>query len=315
MKKKIRTAVIGAGNMGKNHARVYAEISNLVAISDLLPETGKVLSDQYGVRFYQDYREMLDIEKPDAVSVVVPTKFHKEVVLECLARKIPSLVEKPIASTVEEANIMLEAAKKYKTFLMVGHIERFNPAIKKLKQLIDTQRLGKIISLLAIRVGIAPPNIPNSDVVLDLGIHDVDIFNFLLDKFPVNKKVIRDKIFKNNKGDSASILLEYDSAIGYIQTNWITPIKMRKLFVTGTNAFVELDYISQRLILYEKILNTNYDGDFFELVSFSDTPKKDIFLSKKEPLKEELKYFISNRIKPSLDSTKYALNAIKILLD
>lgn len=313
MKKTIKTAVIGAGNMGKNHARVYSEISNLTAIADVLPEIGLPLSREYSVPFYQNFEELLEKEQPEALSVVVPTKFHKDVVLSCLSRRISTLVEKPIADSIRNAEEMILTAKKMKTCLMVGHIERFNPAIRKLKKIINSGKLGKIISLLAIRVGVAPPKIANSDVALDLGIHDIDVFNYLLDEFPVDRKVMRSKIFHNNLADSASVLLEYKEARGYIQTNWITPIKMRKLYITGTDGFVELDYITQKLILHDKIITMKPQGDFFEMVSVSDAPKKEVYVSKKEPLKEELQYFLMNRNNDSSQSS-YAIKALETLL-
>lgn len=310
--KVMRTALIGAGNMGKNHARVYSEISQFSGIADVVETIGRPLAQKYGVSFYTDYIKMIDEIKPDAVSVVVPTRFHKQVTIDCLKRHIPVLVEKPIALTVDEASEMIEASKKENTFLMVGHIERFNPAVIKLKKIIDQGKLGKIINLLAIRVGISPPRIPNSDVALDLGIHDVDVFNYLLNSFPTSKKIVKHKLFKHNTADSASLFLEYKDTSAMIQTNWITPIKMRKLFVTGSEGFVELDYLSQKITYYNKIINSKIDGNFYEFLSLSETPKREIFVSKKEPLKEEIECFLSyaNNKKDKLNPV-YALKALE----
>lgn len=293
--KKNRVGVIGVGNMGKNHARVYSKIANLVAVSDINEKLGREIATKYNAVFYKDYNEMLLGEKLDAVSVVAPTLMHKLIGLDCLKNKIPTLIEKPIAINVNEAREIALAAKKHSTLLMVGHIERFNPAVTKLKELIDGGRLGKIISLLAIRVGIAPPNPSASDVALDLGIHDVDVFNYLLGKFPSKKKVLKTKLFSKNVADSSTIILEYEKVTAVIQTNWITPVKMRKLFVSGTEGYVEVDYIRQKLILHGKILDTRFDGSFYELISISNkAPIKEVYISKKEPLKEELSYFLSN---------------------
>lgn len=314
MKTTIKTAVIGVGNMGKNHARVYSEISNLVAVSDLIFNTGKKIAKKYQARFYQDYQKMLDKEKPEAVSVVVPTKFHKKVAINCLKRKIPTLVEKPIADSLKAAQAILKQAQKNKTFLMVGHIERFNPAVVKLKKLINQRKFGRIISLLAIRVGINPPKLKNSDVVLDLAIHDIDIFNFLLEEFPKRKKIVTHKIFKNNLTDSASLLLEYKNTTAIVQTNWITPIKIRKLYVTGTKSFCELDYILQKLIIFDKILSITPKSGFSGLVALSKTPKKEVFVSQKEPLRQELKFFLKNiKNYQLIDNVKQAIMALRIL--
>lgn len=314
MKKNIRTAVIGAGNMGKHHARVYSEISTLAGIADILPEIGRPLAKKYNTKYYQNYKELIKKEAPDVLSVVVPTNLHKEITIECLRMKIPVLVEKPMANSVKEAEKMLNEAKRNSVFLMVGHIERFNPAVIKLKNLIKEQRLGKIISLLAIRVGIAPPLLPNSDVSLELAIHDVDVFNYLLDEFPCSKKIIKQQIFKSNISDSVSLLLEYKNTIAIVQTNWITPIKMRRLYVTGTDGFAEIDYINQKLILYDKIMQIKPDGNFLEFVSLSETPKKEIFISKKEPLKEELRYFLRNKDQLNMSNVNQAVKALEVLV-
>lgn len=313
--KQIRTAVIGVGNMGKNHARVYDEISTLCAVTDINGNIGKAVAQQFSVKQYSDFHEMLDQEKPDAVSVVVPTPYHKEVVLECLKRSIPTLVEKPIASNLAEAREMLNLSVKKNTYLLVGHIERFNPAVIRLKNIIDQKRVGKVVSLLAIRVGISPPRIPHANVLLDLSIHDVDICNYLLGEYPKKLNIAKQKLFKHTEVDSVSINLTYQTANASIITNWITPIKMRRLYVTGTEGFIELDYISQRIVFYNKILKLKSDGNLFEFISLLKFPKKEIFVSRKEPLKQELLYFLENRDNGARSTeVKSAIEALRIVL-
>lgn len=310
--KKIKVAVIGVGNMGKNHVRIYSKIADLVAVSDLDEQLGINVAQKYNTRFYKDYKQIIEKEKIDAVSVVVPTNLHKELVTYFLQEKIPILVEKPIADNLSDASKMLRMVQKNKTFLMVGHVERFNPAVIKLKQIIEEERLGKIISFLAIRVGITPPNPAASDVALDLGIHDVDVFNYLLNKYPDRKKIVKTKLFSRNMADSSILLLEYGKVTGVIQTNWITPVKIRKLYVSGVEGYAELDYIQQKLVLHDKILNTKFDGSFYEFISLSDeAPKKQVFISKKEPLKEELKYFLSNKDDWKLNNIRDSIEALK----
>lgn len=311
--KKIKVGIIGVGNMGKNHARVYSEIADLVAISDISEERGQEVAKQYNAAFYKDYRKMIKEERMEAISVAVPTALHKEVVFDTLGAKIPTLVEKPIANSLSDGRKMLQYAKQCRTLLVVGHVERFNPAVIKLKKIINEGRLGRIISLLAIRVGISPPNPDASDVALDLGIHDVDVFNYLLGRFPEKKKIIKTKLFSKNTADSSALLLEYGGITGIIQTNWITPVKMRKLFCSGIEGYAELDYIHQKIVLYDKILHTEFNGSFYELVSLSEVPNKEIYILKKEPLKEELRSFISNRKDWQWGNAADALEALKIV--
>lgn len=312
---KLNTAVIGAGNMGKNHARVYSEVSRLTAISDVVEDVGHSLANKYGVNYYKDYKKMLDVEKPDAVSVVVPIPFHKDITIECLKRGTPTLVEKPIAITSNEGKQMIRESKKNNAFLMVGHIERFNPAIIKLKRYMEMRKFGDIISLLSIRVGINPPKTSRADVALDLAIHDVDVFNYLLDDFPVGQEIIRAKIFEQNISDSSIVLLRYPKTTGVIQTNWVTPIKMRKLYVTGTNKFCEVDYIKQKLIVYDKSKGSDKGGNYSDTLSFSENLKKEEYVSKKEPLKQEIIFFLKNRnnMDYSDSNTSHALRALEIL--
>lgn len=294
MKTNIKTAVIGVGNMGKHHARIYSEISNLVAVADLNEEVGKMIADKYGTKYYKNYHGLLNKEKIEAVSVAVPSVFHRKVVIDCLSSKIPTLVEKPIAEKIKDANAMIEEASKQKTLLMVGHIERFNPAIIKLKEIVKNKKLGKIINLLALRIGLHPPVMTGLDVAVDLSIHDIDIFNFLLDEIPKRKKIVKNKIFPGSIADSSSFILEYEKTTGMIHSNWVTPVKIRKLFVSGSEGFAELDYISQKLIIFQKMNHEDKQDDYLNFLTYSDTPQKIEFVSKKEPLKEELKFFLKN---------------------
>lgn len=315
MKANIKTAVIGVGNMGKHHARVLAEVSHLLAVADIIEERGKGIAVKYGTNYYKDYRKMLITEKPEAVSVAVPTSLHQQIANECLRKKIPVLVEKPLAKTVSEGRAMLAEAEKNKTSLMVGHLERFNPAVVKLKNMIDQDQLGRIISLLAVRVGISPPKAPNSDAILDLAIHDVDIFNFLLGQFPQRVKIVKLSVFPFNRADSGSVLLEYNQATGMIQTNWISPVKIRRLYVSGTRGFAELGYIGQKLVMWKKLtLGVEYE-DFASFLSLANAPRKRIYVSKKEPLKEELLFFLNNFRNPEAmkEILQSAYKALEIL--
>lgn len=311
--KKHKIGVIGVGSMGKNHARIYSEIADLVSVADINEQVGNEIAKRYNSSFYKNYRQMLDEEHLEAVSVVVPTFLHREVVYECLKKRIPTFVEKPISDTLISAKKMLNYSKVFKTTLMVGHVERFNPVIVKLKKIIDEGRLGRILSLLAIRVGITPPNPDASDVAMDLGIHDVDVFNFLLGGYPERKKVLKTKLFSKNVADSSVLLLEYGSITGTVQTNWVTPVKMRRLFVSGVEGYAEVDYMQQQLILYDKLLNTRFDGSFYELVSLSDNPKKEMYVSRKEPLKEELLFFLRNKNNLKGSNVLDAIEALKIV--
>jgi len=314
----LKVAVIGVGNMGKNHARVYSELNNcdLVAISDLDEEKGKALSERYKCRFYKDYKEMLNNEEIDAVSIAVPTKQHKDVALDVINRKIHLLLEKPIADNIENAEGIVDAAKENNVKLFVGHIERFNPAISKLAQIIKEDRLGKITSIVATRVGGLPTQIKDANVVIDLAVHDIDIINYLIGKDPIEIHANGGEALIDSMEDYAEIFLKYGDASGFIIVNWITPIKIRRLNVTGTKGYAELDYLTQKLVVYESNYEKSYDdfGDF--IVKFGTPNKVEMGIDTKEPLKEEVLEFLEciEKDKEPACNGIIALNALKIAL-
>jgi UDP-N-acetylglucosamine 3-dehydrogenase len=312
--KHLKTAVIGVGNMGKSHARIFSQISRLTAIVDNNPTTGMAVADQYHVKWYKHTNDLLQQEQLDAVSIAVPTEYHSQIATHTLSHHLPTLIEKPITTDTKTAEELIHLAQKNNTYLLVGHVERFNPSVIKLKKIIEQGKLGNILNLLAIRVGIVPPPSPNSDVVLDLSVHDIDIFNYLIEEIPHHTSIIRTKILTQNTADIAAISLQYKKATGLIQTNWVTPIKMRKLYVTGTSGFVELDYIHQKISLYNKVLNFIPNGDFYDLISKYDSPKKEVYVSRKEPLYEELKYFLKHIRSTRPDNiTHQAFDVLKII--
>src|SRR3990172_3883340 len=158
----IKVAVIGVGAMGRNHARVYAELDGveLVGVADSNQELANDVADKYRVKAYGSYQELLKQERPDAVSVVVPTAMHEEVGTIALQSGAHVLIEKPIASTVEEGKRLIALAEELGRKLTVGHIVRFNPAIRALRQKLQAGELGRIFQIVCRRVGPFPARIP-----------------------------------------------------------------------------------------------------------------------------------------------------------
>ncbi len=319
----VNAAVIGTGNMGRNHARVYFELDGvtLVAIADI-NEEGKNIAKEFGSNFYKDYGQMLEKEAIDAISIAVPTALHEKVALDCIKKGKHVLIEKPISNTIESAETIIKEAKERGVVLTVGHVERFNPAVFRLKEIIKQGKLGEITSIIARRVGIFPSRIKDANVFLDLAVHDIDIFNYLLESVPNSVYSTAGRVI-GSREDHAIILLSYNSnktgnkTTCFVQVNWITPVKIRNLAVTGTRGYAELDYISQNLVLYESIYEKDYDsfGDF--VIKFG-TPEKSIEKIKKaEPLKIELSHFIDcvTGKKSPLVTGNDALSALKISID
>jgi UDP-N-acetylglucosamine 3-dehydrogenase len=315
MTKKLRCAVIGAGQMGQHHARTYADIAELVAVADVDFEKATQLTKRFGGKAYVDYKQMLKEQQLDAVSVVVPPRHHYAVAKETLKIGLPTLLEKPIASTLSQAEKLIALAKEHDTPLLVGHVERFNPALQKLRALIDDGRLGKIITLAATRVGVAPPLTPQSDVSLDLGIHDVDAILYLVGSNPTSTYISKQKISINQRVDAATIVLSFGKATAVINVNWITPLKIRSLRVTGTKGYAELDYIKQELLVYDRPSGL-VPKDYTQLTQMADNLQKEVHVQKTEPLRSELLFFLKQKhwSKDLHNRGKDAIQALKILL-
>jgi UDP-N-acetylglucosamine 3-dehydrogenase len=284
MENRISIAVIGVGNMGRHHARVYSQLGDvdLVAIADVDERTGRTIARKYHCTYYKDYLALLARENVDAVTIAVPTSLHKEVAISCIEQRIPLLIEKPIAESIRSARAIIREAERRQTKVCVGHIERFNPVVQHLKTMIKRGRFGKIIVINTKRVGLYPPQVTDTDVVIDLAVHDIDVCNFLLDKGPINVYARAGGAFDSAKFDYADIFLNYGAIDVIIQVNWITPVKVRELTLTGTKAYAELSYLNQTLNVYKR-----GHGKDVDIVNIED-----IQLRKVEPLENELKCFI-----------------------
>lgn len=313
----LNVAVIGAGNMGANHIRIYDELPsvNLVAISDVNADTCQFMRDKYDVPVYNNYLEMLSSVDVDAISVCVPTSFHYEVAMKCMKSGKHVLVEKPIADRLDLARELIDFSCAAGTIFMVGHIERFNPAVQRLKKILDSGELGEVISVMARRVGVFPPQIRDVNIAVDLAIHDIDIVNYLLDEYPVHVVHQKKKNHIKLREDSIDIFMTYKRASAYIQSNWVTPVKIRKLNITGQEGYLEMDYIDQSIELYKSSYEKTQDdssGDFS--LKYLEPEKISIKLSKKEPLKEEIKFFIDLVNSGRYISSDYALKALELAL-
>ena len=273
----VNVGVIGVGAMGENHVRVYhkMEEANLIAVSDVSERALKKIEKKYGAKGYTDYCELLENPDIEVVSVCVPTTFHHAVVMEAIRHKKHILVEKPIAFTLTEAEEMIAAAKEAGVILATGHVERFNPAVQKAKELIDDGVIGDIVSAFAKRVGPLPPRIKDVGVSIDLAIHDLDIMNYLFDEEITQVYGTMNSSFDDSEfEDHAEIMVSFDNeSTGIIEVNWLTPYKRRELELTGTAGIISVDYIQQSIEVYGKFA-------------------QDIEIIHEEPLKGELNSFL-----------------------
>ena len=275
----VNVGVIGVGAMGENHVRVYhkMEEANLMGVSDVSERALKKIEKKYGAKGYTDYCELLANPEIEVVSVCVPTTFHHAVVMEAIRHKKHVLVEKPIAFTLTEAEEMIAAAKEAGVILATGHVERFNPAVQKAKELIDDGVIGDIVSAFAKRVGPLPPRIKDVGVSIDLAIHDLDIMNYLFEEEITQVYGTMNSSFDDSEfEDHAEIMVSFDNeSTGIIEVNWLTPYKRRELELTGTAGIISVDYIQQSIEVFGKFA-------------------QDIEIVHEEPLKGELKSFLNS---------------------
>ncbi len=297
---KVNVGVIGVGAMGYNHARVYSKLenANLMAISDLMREKSDEVAKKYNAQGFVDYNDILKMPEIEAVSVCVPTTHHFNVVMDAIEHGKHVLVEKPIAFTLREAKAMVKAAKNEGVELATGHVERFNPAVGKAKELINNDIIGEVVSASAKRVGPFPPRIKDVGVIIDLAIHDVDIMFHLFDS-PISRIYANmgSRLEKCEYEDHAEIMSSFKNGIiGMLEVNWLTPYKKRKLEITGVDGIISIDYIDQTVNVYGKSTQ-NVDVEY------------------KEPLKEELSSFlnaVSNGEEPKITGEDgiYALKVV-----
>lgn len=314
---KLNVAVIGTGSMGKNHARVYSEMEdvNLIAVCDSNEASAKEAAKKYNAKAYSDYKEMLKKERIDAVSICVPTKLHREAALHAINSKANTLVEKPIATTTEEAKIIIDAAAKNKVKLMVGHIEIFNPVVQELKKRIENNELGNILQVHCERLSLFPQRIIDVGVIVDLAIHEIYVLKYLIGSKVRRVYAETAQRFHSSNEDLMIGTLRFENGIlGVINANWLTPKKVRQIEVTGEKGMLVADYITQELYFYEKQFAAKY-SDFksgFKMGTEGKKVKIDIKTS--EPLRNELVEFIGS-IKNNKDpivSGKDGLEALDI---
>lgn len=298
----IPVAVAGLGAIGRQHARLLSELPQfrLVGACDADPANRAESSERLGIPVVASYEELTQLA-PKAVVIALPTSLHHESAKFFIDKGIHLLVEKPVASTPEQAAELAKLADAAGITLLVGHVERFNAAVRAMKAEIDSGRLGDIISVVTRRVGIARPAVPHANVALDLAIHDVDILRYMLGVPGELVACGSSTIGGNRLEDHVDMVLRYGQTFCTVQANWITPVKIRRMSVTGSKGTAELDYITQKLQIYETApqLIKGDEWDFFAVSAVS--PVVEIPVEKSEPLRAELQHFadcVTNGVAP-----------------
>jgi len=241
----LRVGVVGVGVMGSNHARVFAGLPGveLVGVADPDSKQAEFVARTLSCIAVSDVSELLDRDL-DAVTIAAPTHLHREIALACIARGVHVMVEKPIASSVEEGRDILNAARRAGLILMVGHVERFNPAVEAIK---DAIRGEDILSIAITRVGPFPPRMSNVGVVIDLAVHDIDLIRWFTESDIVE---VQPQLSSAVAEREDIALLQFRTASGvlaHINTNWLTPFKARNVTVATRGKYVTGDLLTRQV--------------------------------------------------------------------
>ncbi len=279
MMDKVRVGVVGVGALGQHHARVYASMpdATLVGVVDTHPGRAEEIAKPLGTKAFSTPSSLLG--KVDAVSIATPTILHAEIGELFLKEGIHVLVEKPIAHTLEGADRLIRAAKENKRILQVGHLERFNPAVTLLRDIVRKPRFFE-----AHRMGLFSPRSLDIDVILDLMIHDLDIICLLVSSPVASVDAVGIAIL-TNQIDIANARIHFaDGCVANVTASRVSMEKIRKLRLFQKQEYISLDYTRQDVAVFR--LDRKPEGGIPEITSRKFAPEK------KEPLQEELRAFL-----------------------
>lgn len=298
--KKIKTAVVGVGYLGKFHAEKYASLpqSELVAVCDANPEQAARIAALHQVKALNDYREL--VGQVEAISIASPTQLHYEIALFFLKHGIHVLVEKPISSTAEQAEELITVAKQAKLVLQVGHIERFNPCFKALQAQIKKPHCIEATRL-------APFTLRGADVnvILDVMIHDIDLVLSIMQK-PISKITTSGTSIITKDIDVAEACLEFDEGqLAFLKASRVNPTIQRELLLYQDHEYLHLNLAEKSLTRTSKASDT------------LDLKIESYSIFKSDALYEELNAFLNAvaGVAPVVVSGEDGFNALKAALE
>lgn len=301
MTNPIPVAVVGTGNMGSNHVRVYDELpeADLVEVVEPDPDAARSVQAEYEVQVRESVR---DLESAEAVTVAVPNADHREVVTACIELGLDVLVEKPLAPSVQDAEAIVQAATDRDTVLQVGHIERFNPAVEVLAEVLAD---ATVVALEAHRLGPFNEHLTGENVIFDLMIHDLDVIESLVDK-ELSRLSAFGSAPQSTATDHAVALLGYENGtMATVTASHVTHGKVRTLTATTLDSYITLDYQQQRITVQRRGIEETtavLDTAGYRTETVTETP----YVRTREPLKNELEHFlqcVDTRSTPRVNGT------------
>jgi predicted dehydrogenase len=297
--------VIGVGHVGQHHARIYRELPGveLAGIADIDPARLQEVKRVAEAPVFQDYRELFG--HVEGVSLAVPTHLHAQIARECLDRGVDVLVEKPMAQTLEEAEELTDLAKRRGRILQVGHVERFNGAVRALHRIVKTPGFIECH-----RLSPFPQRGTDVDVILDLMIHDIDIILSLV-KSPVRQVNAVGVPVLTDRVDISNARLEFASGcVANVTASRVSIERLRKIRIFQPDTYISLDYASQEITLFRRLPP--------DLASQPPQPpqivREEVVVEKEEPLRLQLMSFLSSvreRTRPEV-SGEDAVEALRV---
>ena len=293
----MKIAVIGTGSMGSNHVRVLRDMDTVkeITIADVDEGALNSCARRFGIeKAYSSYRDLLERERPDGVVIASESENHKQPAVDSMAFGAHVLVEKPIATSMSDAEEMIEAAEKAGIVLTVGHTERFNPVVAKIKELINNGTLNNAYMINTRRIGPFPKRLFGKEggVLIDLAVHDIDVIHYLYGQIVGMQAQI---INGNNQEVYVRTLMDLENNIkASSEFSWISPRRVRTIEIYGGSGMILGDYFSQEAQFYQ---NSDYrtdldlDTSFLQsgLINYGRITKCSI--QKQEPLFLELSNF------------------------
>ncbi|MEM0287836.1 MAG: Gfo/Idh/MocA family oxidoreductase [Nitrososphaerota archaeon] len=282
----ISVGLVGVGGWGKNHARVLYELGALGAICDTDRARADTYARKYGAKAYYDIESMISSANIQAVHICTPTKTHAEISKRLLEAGLDVFIEKPLADSVAKGKEIADFAAEKRRIVAVGYIERFNPSVMYLKELLQHQKLGSLL-LAEFHRENRWNGIKDVGILLDTAVHDIDTARYIFAEEPIQVFARTGKVMGNYE-DFAVIMLGFkDHRTAIITTNWVTPRKERKLTAVFTEGVVRIDFIQQEVRI---------DNALGSTIPYMET---------KEPLMLEINHFldcVQKRSKPAVDA-------------
>lgn len=310
----IKVAVVGVGSIGGNHARVLANRDDveLIGVCDPHEANAARVSHRHRVPAFDGLESLLAVKKPDAVVIAVPTVLHHRVAGAAIRAGIHVLLEKPMATSVQQSREITELAKRHHVQLLVGHIERYNPAIQSLQQRLRDHEIGELYRVEVDRAGPFPARISDVGVALDLAVHDLDIISSLLGAMPERVYARSQQLLHHSHEDAIVGLINYPGDIlAVLNVNWTTPVKKRELRVYGRKGLFRVNYLTQELFLFHNPAQASVENGWGPLgITEGDMIRYN--LAKEEPLAREIDFFL-NAVRNRVDLSQSVADSITAL--